>query len=363
LKLGIAVLGLMSASFLAGVGLFQIPSGLLSMRIGMKNTIIIGTAISSFATLASAVQSDPLSLIVLRFIIGAGIAFMFTPGVSLIASYYPAGREGFGVGVYDAFSLTGGIFAYIGNTIIASQYGWRLALALNAVGGLVVGLAFLAIIPRETIREDFKIHVPKIKNVLLDRWLLTVGISLLGLEFASALVGNFMVFYLSSGLRENPLVSGLIASLLPISGVIASVAFGRIFDQTKKMKPLILCLGILTAFGLAVSALNDLNGSVLSTLIVGFFSSGGFIVCIAASRQLTKHEMEYEVLGVSWAITLSLFGSFFGPIFFSYAVIFVGYESAWIFSSLISLGFFAPLVISWARKYPNPDQVDTPKLG
>ena len=346
----------MSASFLAGVGLFQIPSGLLSMRIGMKITIIIGTAISSLATLASAIQSDPLSLIVLRFIIGAGIAFMFTPGVSLIASYYPSGREGFGVGVYDAFSLTGGIFAYIGNTIIASQYGWRFTLALNAAAGLMVGLAFLAIIPRETIREDFKIHVPKIKNVLLDRWLLTVGISLLGLEFASALVGNFMVFYLSSGLRQNPLVSGLIASLLPISGVIASVVFGKIFDRTKKMKPLILCLGILTAFGLAVSALNDLNSSVLSTLIVGFFSSGGFIVCIAASRQLTKHEMEYEVLGVRLGYYVVAFRSAFSVrIFFSYAVIFVGYESAWIFSSLISLGFFAPLVISWARKYPNPE--------
>ncbi len=251
----------------------------------MKGTIIIGTAMSSLATLASAVQSDAFGLIVLRFIIGAGLAFMFTPGVSLIASYYPPGKEGFGVGVYDAFSLIGGIFAYVGNTIIASQYGWRIVLASNAATGLVVGLAFLAIMPRESIREDFKIHVPKIKNLLLDRWLLTVGISLLGLEFASALVGNFMVFYLSSGLRQNPLVSGLIASLLPISGVTASVIFGKIFDRTKKMKPLILCLGTLTAFGLAVSALNNLNGSILSTLFVGFFSSGGFIVCVAASRQ------------------------------------------------------------------------------
>jgi len=353
----------MSASFLAGVGLFQIPSGLLSMRIGLKGVILIGTAMSSLATLASAVQSDPLSLIVLRFIIGAGLALMFTPGVSLIASYYPFGKEGFGVGTYDAFSLTGGIFAYIGNTIIASLFNWRIALALNAAGGLVVGLAFLAILPKESIREDFKIHVPKIRNVLLDRWLLTVGLSLLGLEFASALVGNFMVFYLSSGLRENPLVSGVIASLLPISGVGASVIFGKIFDRTRKIKQLILYLGIFTAFGLAVSALNDLTGSVLSTLLVGLFSSGGFIVCVAASRQVGKHETEYEVLGVSWAITLSLLGSFFGPIFFSYAVIFVGYEFAWIFSSLICLVFFAPLVVSWARKYPNPEQVDSNKLG
>jgi MFS family permease len=333
------------------------------MRIGMKGAIIVGTVMSSLATLASAVQSDPLSLIILRFIIGAGLAFMFTPGVSLIARYFPMGKEGFGVGLYDAFSLSGGIFAYIGNTIIASLFGWRTALALNAVGGLLVGLAFLAVIPRESTSEGFKIRLPKIRNILLDKWLLIVGFSLLGLEFASALVGNFMVFYLSSGLRQNALISGVIGSLLPISGVGASVSFGKIFDRTNNMKPLILFLGILTAFGLAVSALNDLNGSVLSTLMVGFFGSGGFIVCVAASRRLGNHEVEYEVLGVSWVITLSLVGSFFGPIFFSYAVIFAGYEFAWIFSSLVCLGFFAPLVVSWARKYPNPEQVDAQKLG
>ena len=207
----------------------------------------------------------------------------------------------------------------------------------------MVGLAFLAIMPRESVKDDFQIHVPKVKNLLLDRWLLTVGLSLLGLEFASALVGNFMVFYLSSGLRENPLISGIIASLLPISGAGASVSFGKIFDRTKNMKPLILILGILTGFGLTVSTLNNLNGSILSTFLVGFFGSAGFIVCVAASRQLGKHEMEYEVLGVSWVISLSLVGSFFGPIIFSYAVIFLGYEFAWIFSGLISIGFFAPL--------------------
>jgi len=119
LNLGISVLGVMSAGFLAGVGLIQIPSGLLAMRIGMKDAILYGTVISSLATLATALVSDPLALELLRFVVGAGLALMFTPGVSLVASYYPHGSEGFGVGVYYSFSLTGGIFAYIGT------HSWR----------------------------------------------------------------------------------------------------------------------------------------------------------------------------------------------------------------------------------------------
>jgi len=355
LNLGISVLGVMSAGFLAGVGLIQIPSGLLAMRIGMKDAILYGTVISSLATLATALVSDPLALELLRFVVGAGLALMFTPGVSLVASYYPHGSEGFGVGVYDSFSLTGGIFAYIGDTLLASSFGWRATLELDAAAGFVVGLAFFIIIPREKVREDFRIHVPKIRNVLLDNWLLTVGFSLLGLEFASALVGNFMVYFLSSGLKESALFAGIVGSVLPAAGVASSAYFGRIFDRTKKAKLLIVSLGALSAAGLAVSALNTLSGSVLSTLMVGYFSSAGFIVCIAAARKLSeKHEMEYEVLGVSWVITLSLFGSFFGPIFFSFAVISFGYASAWIFSGLISLGFFAPLLVSMVRRFPNP---------
>ncbi len=333
----------------------QILSGLLSMRIGPKSTILLGTGLSTLATLVTALESDPVALVLLRFLIGAGLALMFTPGVSLVASYYPHGSEGFGVGVYDSFSLVGGIFAYIGDVLLASTLGWRPTLELNAVAGLVVGLAFFAILPKEKMREDFRIQGVKVRNVLLDHWLLIVGFSLLGLEFASALVGNFMVYYVSSGLKESTLFAGIVGSVLPAAGVASSAFFGRIFDRTTRTKSLMLVLGVLSAVGLATSALNTLSGSVLSTLIVGYFSSAGFIVCIAASRKLSeKHELEYEVLGVSWVITLSLFGSFFGPIFFSYAVVSFGYVPAWIFSGLISTGFFAPLLANMLRTEPNP---------
>ncbi len=345
LNLGISVLGIMSAGFLAGVGLTQIPSGLLAMRMGLKGTILLGVGVASLSTLTTAVVSTPLALEILRFFVGAGLALLFTPGVSLVASYFPHGKEGLAVGVYDAFSLVGGIFAYIGSSLLAVSFGWRESLEVEAAMGIAVGLAFFLIIPKETMREDFQIHFPKIRNVLIDRWLLIVGLSLLGLEFASALVGNFMVYFLSSGLKETALFAGLVGSILPAGGVASSAIFGRIFDRTGRIKLLILALGVLSAAGLVISALNTLGGSLLSTVLVGFFGSAGFIVCVSAARKLSaKHETEYEVLGVSWVITLSLVGSFFGPIVFSFAVISFGYIPAWIASGLISIAFFSPLI-------------------
>jgi MFS family permease len=290
-------------------------------------------------------ESNPTALVIFRLIVGAGVAFIFTPGISLVASYYPHGGEGFGVGVFDTFSLAGGMFAYIGNVLLASSFGWRGALATNAGIGIVVGVAFLVILPGDGNREELRLHATKVRNVLLDSWVLIVGLSLLGLEFASALVGNFMVFYLSSGLKESAILAGIVGSVLPASGLIASAVFGRIFDRTKRTRLLIFSLGIASAIGLASSALNTFNGSVLSTLMVGFFGSAGFVVCVSAARLLSdKHDREYEVLGVGWVVTLSLLGSFFGPIFFSFAVVSSGYTAAWIFSGVISILFFAPLL-------------------
>ena len=55
------------------------------MKIGLKNVVLLGTDISTLATLATAVASNTVELVLLRLLVGAGLALMFTPGVSLIA--------------------------------------------------------------------------------------------------------------------------------------------------------------------------------------------------------------------------------------------------------------------------------------
>jgi len=346
LKIDISALGLLTASFLAGVGIFQIPSGIISMRIGLKRVIEIGTLLCSLGLLTNAFESDTVSMVVSRFIIGAGVALLFTPGVSLVARYYPKGKEGFGVGLYDACSLAGGIFGLIGATVLASLTSWRFVLISNGLAGLVIGLALFFIIPRDTMRQDFKVKTSSIVRILSDRWIIVIGVALLGLELASTLVGNFTVYFLSSGVNEGVIMSSLIASLYPVAGIIGTIAFGKLFDRAKSVKRLILVTGVLTGVALAISAVSSLGGSALSTSLVGSFSSAGFILCISAARQVKSHELEYEVLGVSWAITLSLVGSLFGPLYFSYSVISFGYEFAWISSSLLALVFLVPLVFA-----------------
>jgi len=357
LGVGISELGLMSASFLAGVGLSQIPSGIFSARMGPKQSMILGAFISASSILACAIIHDANLLIALRFSVGIGTAFVFTPGISLVARHFPFDREGFGIGLFDASSLVGAVAGLLGNAILATYLGWRITLVGNGVVGLAIALALIFIIPKEIARSDFRIRASSVKRILLDKWLIAFGLSLLGLEIAIALEGNFMVFYLTSGLGEGAIISGLVTSLLPIFGIFPTIFFGRLSIRMENIRRLVLLMGFLTASSLAIISFSTLISSVVSTILVGFFQSAGFILCINASRQQSNREQEYESLAISWAITLSLVGSFFAPVFFSYAVLLYGYEFAWIACSLLSIGFFVPLVLL-KTKLANQQSID-----
>lgn len=83
----IAMLGIISASFLFGVGLFQVPAGIMAAKFGPRKIAIYGIMIASAAALVTGLASDTTQIIVLRFLIGMGMACFFGPSVILVSKY------------------------------------------------------------------------------------------------------------------------------------------------------------------------------------------------------------------------------------------------------------------------------------
>jgi MFS transporter, ACS family, glucarate transporter len=98
-KQDISLLGLLSTSFLVGIGLFQVPGGILAAILGPRKTAIYGIIIASSAALLSGVSSQLQQMEVLRFVVGVGMALFFGPSVTLITRYLGRGSEGLAVGV------------------------------------------------------------------------------------------------------------------------------------------------------------------------------------------------------------------------------------------------------------------------
>ena len=85
-NLNINTLGLITTSFLIGVGLFQVPAGILVAKYGPKRLSIIGIFLSSGMALISGFSQDELQITLSRFVVGVGMAFFFGASVTLISN-------------------------------------------------------------------------------------------------------------------------------------------------------------------------------------------------------------------------------------------------------------------------------------
>ncbi|HYC26677.1 MAG TPA: MFS transporter, partial [Nitrososphaerales archaeon] len=127
----VAGLGTLTAAFYLGVGLMQVPGGMLTARWGAKKVVVTGILISSAAVLATSAGTTIWEIAALRFVVGTGMAFVFAPGVVLVAELFRGGKSGVGVGLFNSAFDIGGVIALFGWVVLAEWSGWRPSLLVG----------------------------------------------------------------------------------------------------------------------------------------------------------------------------------------------------------------------------------------
>ena len=378
-KQDISLLGLLTTSFLIGVGIFQVPGGILAAIKGSRRTAIYGITIASSAVLLCGLSSNLQQIEILRFVVGLGMALFFGSSVTLITRYLGRGSEGFAVALLNSAHSVGGIIGIFGWAILAEIIGWRQSLLLSGALGLISSIFLFAFLPwkdgevEEKLQQQsqqqrakgkyFQIMKSNIGKVLFDRNLFAFGLVLLGAQIAWGLPLTFIVFYLEDYLKVNPSTAGLIAGLGLISGIISAPIFGRIYDKTKNIRRLLLVCGLVMSIGVAGIAITTTPPSGLyiagiSNVLVGIFSAAVFTIAYASAKETNRKRTteisneddtkstitknSYDTLAIGWVNCLSLFGAFWVPIFFSFVVQHVGYATAWLLGGISSLLFVLP---------------------
>lgn len=84
-------LGLVTSMFFVGIGIFQVPGGILAAKIGPRLTALCGTSIASLAMLLTSFAGNLVEIAILRFFVGLGMAFVFSPGVILMTRFLHGG--------------------------------------------------------------------------------------------------------------------------------------------------------------------------------------------------------------------------------------------------------------------------------
>jgi MFS family permease len=342
-KQDISMLGLITSSFLIGIGIFQIPAGILAAKYGPRKIAIYGILITSSAAFLSGLSTDLFQMVVLRFIVGLGMAYFFGPSVILISKYLGKESEGLGIGLLNSAHALGGIIGIFGWIILAEVTGWRISLMLSGLLGIVTGLLLIIALISEKIQIDFGIKISELRQILFNKSLIVLGLALLGFQIGSNLTLTFIVFYLADHLNIDPTIAGFVGSFNLIIALISSPLFGKIYDRIKDAKKLLIVSGIVMSSSMAMIAANTLYIIIFSIIIAGFFLAGGFVIVYTKAKQVKGLHAEYETLAVSYVNGISLFNAFWVPIVFSFIVNQFGYSLAWFLGGFITLLLVLPL--------------------
>src|SRR6266705_2302378 len=103
-------LGILTASFLVGAGIFQIPAGIASSRWGPKNTSQLGMLVLSLSGVGEGFSPNFPVFIVSRFLLGVGAALFFAPAIGILTPLFKPEEEGLVLGLYNScFNIGGGL--------------------------------------------------------------------------------------------------------------------------------------------------------------------------------------------------------------------------------------------------------------
>jgi MFS family permease len=340
---GVSGLGTLTSSFYLGVGLMQIPGGVLAAKWGPKRTVTTGILVSSLAVLATSISVSLTEVAVLRFIVGSGMALVFAPTV-ILATRFLGGRSGIGAGLINSAFDVGGLLGLFGWILIASATGWRPSLVLSGGLGLLTGLLFIGLVPKDQNGNRFVLSGERLRRILNNRNLVLLGLGALGSNMGSVLISSFMVFYLQSDLRETAAIAGFVATLVVILPIVTSLWGGRLYDRLKKPRRLLVSSGLGMVIALVACSVPTTSAASLGAIVGGIAIGPASTVAFAAAKDLSGVEREYESLTIGWVNCISLTGSVWPPIVFSYLARSASYSAAWLGGAGLSLIFLVPLL-------------------
>jgi MFS family permease len=356
------MLGLITASFLVGIGLFQVVAGILAAKYGPMKIAICGVLIASIASLFSGLSIELSQMMILRFVVGIGMAFFFGPSVILISDFLGKRSEGLGVALLNSAQALGAIIGIFGWVLIAQIVGWRISLVISGILGIVSGLFLVFTLARgeDNMKDKGRrqqqqqqqsqssyghIKLSDLRQTLLNRSLIILGLALLGIQIGWNVISTFTVFYLKDHLHIDPTIAGFVGSLSLVSILVFSPIFGEIYTKVKDSKNLLLLCGVALSISISIIALNTFYAAIISVILAGFFAAGGFIVPYAKAKKINeKYQPMYQTLAVSFVNGVSLFGAFWVPLLFSTIAKHSGYSIAWILGSLLTLVLILPIV-------------------
>ncbi|MFP3255528.1 MAG: MFS transporter [Thermoplasmata archaeon] len=339
LGIQLSILGLVPAFFLLGAGIFQIPAGLVSAKIGPKKTAMAGMYILSIFTILSGFSWNLYSILFFRFMIGAGAAFYFSPAIGILKNLFSEGRRGFSMGIYNAaFNLGAGLSVAI-TGIIANVVGWRWALILSGVIGLAITIE-----NHLTLPDNKQERVMNYSIVLLNRNIIFLGLALAGFWGTYFATAQLLDTYLIKERGFSSVISGYVSSLILFTGIIGGPLGGHLLDRFGRGKLLLTLMAIFSALIISTIPFQSQYEIVISIILLGLFAVGIFSILYAIPSLYKEIPDNMIPLSIGLINSIQISVGSIAPFAFTFISDKFSYFAGWFFLGVFVI-IFLPLLL------------------
>ncbi|GGM78426.1 hypothetical protein GCM10007108_15720 [Thermogymnomonas acidicola] len=337
LDLSIPQLGLMTTGFYIGLATFQLLGGILASRLGNRLTATLGISILGLASIVTGLSQDLPELFASRFFAGMGSAFFFSPALGSLSEIVPRDRYTVHVGIYNgAFNIGAGT-GVLGWAYLDRIMSWRITMSLGGALALALGaVSYVALMGVSEHRSVGRALSSNLKRVVASRYLWIVPVAGIAPMVAETITGQFMVYYLETGLHSGTATAGTVSSLFLFLGFIGGLVGGMQFQRTRrKMGTFIAVLVLTGALLVAVALLRNIYAVSLSLVAMGMLTVDGFSILYAIAAFFV-HDRSMVSFSLAFVNFMQQVLSIAFPFAFTYVDALSGYTPAWLSMAAIS---------------------------
>ena len=349
LDIGYVKAGLLVTVYFGTYSVFQMFSGMLADRWSKKYTLILGMILLSTGMMLTGLAPNYYYMILAQVIAGIGGSTYHPTGFGMLAARLAKRRLGLGMGVHGVFGSMGMAMSPLTVTFFSLLIGWRWALILLAVPGLVYSLVFQLMIARQkSTYEKFSTE---------KRRLLFVPILILSFVFIFQGMGaQGLITYTTSFLYEiysMDLTAANSILAIFIAAGISQLLGGVLADRYNKEVTIILCLMVSSIFTLVIAFFVLPHGLIwVIFAIIGVGHSMIFPVINVITSELADGKNLSTIFG--FLTTVNTIGVAIVPVTFGIVATVMGLKEVFIFAGVfigISAGFMAfyAVKVSWGR--------------
>ncbi len=137
-----------------------LPASALGDLIGRRRTFIAGLVLFGGFSVATALSTDPTTLIVLRGLAGVGAALVMPVSLTIITATFPASERGRAVGVWSGVAGGAGTLGLIIAGLLLEVFDWTSIFWLSAVVSVLTLAATVAFVPESRERRAPPLDLP-----------------------------------------------------------------------------------------------------------------------------------------------------------------------------------------------------------